>query len=146
MSAKSSFGIYKGNNVKLIHVAFHNETGASQIPMISKMYNKDFAHYNNIISCKVKDGYVSDSLYITTDDWFRILGTNHYGPNPNVHPIVHALNSFKWRFRLKQICKRAKVARFSRQIHEELVQKVCHPDRIQALLDKGYDLDEILDV
>lgn len=144
MAAQSSFGIYKGQNTNLIHVAFHKKTDALQLPMICKMYKKDFEHYENILSRKVKDGFHSRSLVILTDDWdthVRIPGTN-----PKVHPIVKALNSLKWRFRLKQIIKHSKIAAFSRQIHEELVQKVCHPDRIQALLDRGYDLDEILDV
>lgn len=149
MPAQSSFGIYKGQNAILIHVAFHKKTDALQLPMICKMYKKDFEHYENILSRKVKDGFHSRSLVLLTDDWdthVRIPGTNRYVPNPKIHPIVRALNSLKWRFRLKQIIKHSKVATFSRKIHEELVQKVCHPDRIQALLDKGYHLDEILEV
>ena len=149
MSAQSSFGIYKGQNTKLIHVAFHKKTVDLQLPMICKMYKKDFEHYENLLSRKVKDGFYSKSLVILTDDWsthVRIPGTNRFCLNPKVHPIIRALNSLKWRFRLKQIIKHSKVAAFSRQIHEELIQKVCHPDRIQALLDMGYDLDEILEV
>lgn len=149
----TSFGIYKGRSVQLIHSCIHNEHGGHQLPMISK-FNKDiYDHHLRILSRYTQEGFQSRYLQLEIAGYEqrfeRVPGTIIYKLT-NKNPILKALDSFKKIFRLKRslgaLLRQARARRFSRSIHEELVQKVCHPDRILRLMEQGYDLDAILEV
>jgi hypothetical protein len=149
----TSFGRYKGRSVQIIHACIHKEHGGFQLPMISK-FNKDiYDHHLRILSRYEKEGFESQYLHLDISGheqrFERVPGTNRY-ILINKNPIVKALDSFKMTFRLKRslvaLVRQARARRFARSIHEELVMKVCHPDRILRLMEQGYDLDAILEV
>jgi hypothetical protein len=83
-----TFGKYKGQQMYLLHIA-KDEFGNVQTPLFAPL--REQAHwYPDLLACKVKEGYTSESLEIYSRDGFNI--GRHY---------IHILNQFKQKVRSK---------------------------------------------
>ncbi len=83
-----TFGVYKGQQMYLIHVA-KNSSGDTQTPLFSPL-RKQSHWYPDLLACKVKEGYTSESLEIYSRDGFNV--GRHF---------VRVLNQFKQKVRSK---------------------------------------------
>lgn len=83
-----SFGIYKGQQMYLLHIA-KDDVGNVQTPLFAPL-RKESTWYPDLLARKVKDGYRSESLDIYSRNGFDI--GKHY---------IDVLNQFKQKVRSK---------------------------------------------
>ena len=146
---KTSFGIYRGSPVYLMHIAYGNQdTTLAQLPMICKMATKPLpAHYYDFLARKVGEGFKSNRLLVGLDDspiHQRIPGTHRY--QEVIPHFVLVLNRFKQHVR-RYLARRIVRQKFrAAQIHEELVSVVWSPAAVQKRVDMGLTLDEVFDL
>ena len=144
----STFGTYRGKKMYLMHIAT-NEENDHALPFICHMKTPITAHYNDFLSRKAKDGYVSKYLLLLCQGeednvWVREPGSRRYYPQN--HAVVHILDNFKRVCRLRLALNRIRQRRRASLLKEEIVMRAYHPDRIQRWLDMGYDLDAICEL
>lgn len=143
----SSFGIYRGKGMYLMHIA-SNDEDRHALPFICKMKTPIPQHYNDFLARKSKDGYKSRHLLLLCEGedkvWVRVPGTRRM--RPQNHYIVNILDNFKRVCRLRLALNRIRQRRRASLLKEEIVMRAYHPDRIQRWLDMGYDLDEICEL
>lgn len=143
------FGEYKGHQVYMMHTARNKETNEYKLPFLCNLRIPYPSHYLEFLQRKVEDGFNSISLRLLIQDiddtiWVRDRKTRRYQIQQG--RLERILNRFKERVRLRLALKRLRTRYRNRLLHEEIVMKAWHPSRIQYLLDKGYDLDHILEL
>lgn len=142
------FGQYKGHQVYMMHSARHNETNEYHLPFICVLKASIPSHYLDFLQRKVEDGFKSLSLRLLiegVDDniWVRDRKSRRYQLQKGT--LEKILDRFKQKIRFRLAMKKIRTRYRARLLHEEIVMKAWHPSRIQYLLDKGYDLDTILE-
>lgn len=146
---KTSFGIYRGSPVYLMHVATsETQEPFLQLPLICKMTSKPLPpHYYHFLERKVGEGYTSRHLVVGVDPapaYTGAPGTAEY--RRKAPRLLQILNAFKGVVR-RYLARRIVRQKFrAAQIHEELVSVVWSPAAFQKRLDMGLSLDEVCDL
>lgn len=147
MEKRKTFGLYRGGQVYLMHVARDVE-GVIQLPMICKLGGQRIpAHYQEFLERKTQEGYTSETLIVSVENetvWTRPTGSNRYVMQ--THPLMAILNRFKKTARLRLALNRLRQRARARRIHEELVSVVWSPAAFQKRLDMGLTIDEVCDL
>ena len=142
--ATSTFGIFRGKQVYLMHVA-RNEEGRTQLPMICCMRIPSPSHYLDFLKRKVQEGFESLDLVMGTENENIWVRSRHDRRRMRLqeHVVVSILNRFKLRVRIRLSLNRLRQRARARKLHEEIVQQVWHPRKVQRLLDLGLSIDDL---
>lgn len=144
-----TFGEYKGYRVYMMHSARHVETNQYQLPFLCNLRLPPPKHYLEFLQRKVEEGFKSLSLRLIVEEiddtiWVRDRSTRRYQIQKG--RVEKILDRFKQWIRYRLAIKKIRTRYRNRLLQEEIIMKAWHPSRIRYLLDKGYELDHILEI